>query len=244
MSGTVGPLDLARNALMAVFVPSQVVSGMHVSTTTGGTHLNLAAKPVGIGAEPTDSPPADSPPGTAGPRPPRPGRARSGPRKAPGQVGGQGQGRAGGGRGRAGIQGTDQIRAEIHCKGVRRGGSSSSNAEAPGRAQAPWLPVPREPTFVEFHDQGSTWCAACAAAAVDRRPGPTKGASGSALGDQLFSQNVRFFLTEPRRGDVVVAVPRPIRPPAVPVELGQPRRGDPPHAFRPRSPRSAPTSPA
>ena len=49
------------------------------------------------------------------------------------------------------IEGTDQIRAEIHCKGVRRGGSSSSTANSrPDRPrrppEGPWSPAPREPS--------------------------------------------------------------------------------------------------
>ena len=41
-------------------------------------------------------------------------------------------------RGSSTSKGTDQIRAEIHCKGVRRGGSSSSTPNSrPEPAQAP-----------------------------------------------------------------------------------------------------------
>ena len=49
------------------------------------------------------------------------------------------------------VKGTDQIRAEIHYKGVRRGGSSSSTPNSrPDRPrrppEGPWSPAPREPS--------------------------------------------------------------------------------------------------
>ena len=78
-------------------------------------------------------------------------------------------------RGRGG-EGTDQIRAELHCKGLGGAGRRARRRTAARTGQralvARTAGVERESDVVEFHDQGSTRCASCAAAAVDRRPGP------------------------------------------------------------------------
>ena len=86
-------------------------------------------------------------------------------------------------------EGTDQIRAEIHCKGGSAGGSASFDVEQPPERpiRPPEGPAPRassEKSDVEIHDQGSLpmRLVRCGCGHLVR---PGQGSLAGALGDQI-----------------------------------------------------------